>query len=294
MGSLTVLVSFAQTVMGYFIRLGNNLDNIDDFIVRNRLLNRLFHLQEEKNIVFDKVETLKELILFHVKIKVGEKEVLNNINLQIRPGEKVAIVGENGSGKSIFAKTLLGFYHHEGDIYLNHHHIEEHNKQILRNEIAFVPEDPFVFSGTIRENIDFEEKLEKEELNEIINKVQLRTDIEQFDKKEDSYVGEKGITLSGGQKQRIALARAIASNKPILLLDEAINKLDEETKKEVFKKVVLENTKAVILITHDFSLLERMNRVLFFHNGTTYMGTHKELLKNKDYVKMMEINKDKV
>lgn len=280
--------------MGYFIRLGNNLDEIDNFIVINKLLNRLFNLQEEKKVNESKVEKLKELILFNLKIEVGEKEILNNINLHIKPGEKIAIVGENGSGKSIFVKTLLGFYNYEGDIYFNHHHIENHNKQILRNEIAFVPEDPFIFSGTIRENIDFEHKLEQEELNNIISTVSLKMDIEQFDKKEETYVGEKGITLSGGQKQRIALARAIASDKPILLLDEAINKLDEKTKIEVFKNVVVDNSKTVILITHDFSLLEKMNQIVFFNNGTTYVGTHEELIKNKDYRNMMEINKDKV
>lgn len=287
-------MSFAQTVMGYFIRLGNNLDSIDDFIVTNRLLNQLFNLQEEEEVDIAKPEDLKELILFNVKIRAGEKEIVSNINLNIKPGEKIAIVGENGSGKSIFVKALLGFYEHEGDIYLNHHHIKKQNKQILRNEIAFVPEDPFIFSGTIRDNIDFEGKLKQEELEKIIDKVSLKVDIEHFDKKEDSYVGEKGITLSGGQKQRIALARALTTDKPILLLDEAINKLDEKTKKEVFKKVIVDSPKTIIFITHDFSLLEKMNRILFFHNGTTYVGTHEELCKNKDYVKMMEMNKDKV
>lgn len=294
MGSLTVLVSFANTVMGYFISLGNNLDSIDDFIVTNKLLNKLFELEEEKENTSSKLEELKELLLFNVTIEVGEKEILRNINLKINPGEKIAVVGENGSGKSIFVKTLLGFYEHKGDIYFNHHHIDKSNKQILRKEITFVPEDPFIFSGTIKQNIDFENILTKEELQDILNRVSLNADVEKFDKKEETYVGEKGITLSGGQKQRIALARALTNNKPILLLDEAINKLDEKTKKEVFKEVILDNIKTIILVTHDFSLLEKMDRVLFFHNGTTYIGTHKELLENNDYMKMMEINKDKV
>lgn len=294
MGSLTVLVSFANTVMGYFISLGNNLDSIDDFIVTNKLLNKLFELKEEKENTSSKLEELKELLLFNVTIEVGEKEILRNINLKINPGEKIAVVGENGSGKSIFVKTLLGFYEHKGDIYFNHHHIDKSNKQILRKEITFVPEDPFIFSGTIKQNIDFENILTKEELQDILNRVSLNADVEKFDKKEETYVGEKGITLSGGQKQRIALARALTNNKPILLLDEAINKLDEKTKKEVFKEVILDNIKTIILVTHDFSLLEKMDRVLFFHNGTTYIGTHKELLENNDYMKMMEINKDKV
>lgn len=294
MGSLTVLVSFANTVMGYFISLGNNLDSIDDFIVTNKLLNKLFELEEEKENTSSKLEELKELLLFNVTIEVGEKEILRNINLKINPGEKIAVVGENGSGKSIFVKTLLGFYEHKGDIYFNHHHIDKSNKQILRKEITFVPEDPFIFSGTIKQNIDFENMLTKEELQDILNRVSLNADVEKFDKKEETYVGEKGITLSGGQKQRIALARALTNNKPILLLDEAINKLDEKTKKEVFKEVILDNIKTIILVTHDFSLLEKMDRVLFFHNGTTYIGTHKELLENNDYMKMMEINKDKV
>lgn len=289
-----MLVSFANTVMGYFISLGNNLDSIDDFIVTNQLLNKLFDLEEEKENTSSGLEELKELLLFNVTIEVGEKEILRNINLKINPGEKIAVVGENGSGKSIFVKTLLGFYNHKGDIYFNHHHIDKSNKQILRKEITFVPEDPFIFSGTIKQNIDFENMLTKEELQNILNKVSLNADIEKFDKKEETYVGEKGITLSGGQKQRIALARALTNNKPILLLDEAINKLDEKTKKEVFKEVILDNIKTIILVTHDFSLLEKMDRVLFFHNGTTYIGTHKELLENKDYMKMMEINEDKV
>lgn len=280
--------------MRYFIRLGNDLDSIDDFIITNQLLNKLLNLQEEKKVEIGNIEELKELILFNVTIKLGEKEILSNINLKINPGEKIAIVGENGSGKSIFVKTLLGFYDYEGDIYFNHHHIEGNNKQILRKEIAFVPEDPFIFSGTIHENIDFENILKYEELQDILNKVRLKDDIERFDKKEESYVGEKGITLSGGQKQRIALARALNGNKPILLLDEAINKLDQKTKKEVFKNVVLDTIKTVILVTHDFSLLEKMNRIVFFSEGTTYIGTHEELMKNKDYIKMMEINKDKV
>lgn len=280
--------------MRYFISLGNNLDSIDDFIVTNQLLNKLFNLEEEEEDNKAKLEELKELLLFHVTIKVGEKEILSNINLKINPGEKIAVIGENGSGKSIFVKTLLGFYDHKGDIYFNHHHIQQNNKQILRKEISFVPEDPFIFSGTIKQNIDLENTLKPEELQNILNKVRLKTDIEKLDKKEESYVGEKGITLSGGQKQRIALARALTSNRPILLLDEAINKLDQNTKKEVFKDVILDNIKTIILVTHDFSLLEKMDRILFFHNGTTYIGTHEELLKNKDYVKTMEMNKDKV
>lgn len=289
-----MLVSFANTVMRYFISLGNNLDSIDDFIVTNHLLSKLFDLQEEEENTIKDIEELKELLLFNLTIEVGEREILRNINLKVNPGEKIAVVGENGSGKSIFVKTLLGFYDHKGDIYFNHHHIEKTNKQILRSEIAFVPEDPFIFSGTIRQNIDFQNVLKQEELEDIISKVRLKTDIERFDKKEETYVGEKGITLSGGQKQRIALARALTNDKPILLLDEAINKLDEKTKKEVFQEVILDNVKTIILITHDFSLLEKMDRVLFLHNGTTYIGTHKELLKNRDYMKMMEINKDKV
>lgn len=289
-----MLVSFANTVMRYFISLGNNLDSIDDFIVTNHLLSKLFDLQEEEENTIKDIEELKELLLFNLTIEVGQREILRNINLKVNPGEKIAVVGENGSGKSIFVKMLLGFYDHKGDIYFNHHHIDKTNKQILRSEIAFVPEAPFIFSGTIKQNIDFQNVLKQEELEDIISKVRLKTDIERFDKKEETYVGEKGITLSGGQKQRIALARAITNDKPILLLDEAINKLDEKTKKEVFQEVILDNVKTIILITHDFSLLEKMDRVLFLHNGTTYIGTHKELLKNRDYMKMMEINKDKV
>ena len=161
--------------MRYFISLGNNLDSIDDFIVTNHLLNKLLNLKEEENCDIAKPEEFKELLLFNVKIIVENKEIVSNINFKLQAGEKIAVIGENGSGKSIFVKTLLGFYDHKGEIYFNYHHIDKTNKQILRSEIAFVPEDPFIFSGTVKQNIDFENILTKEELQDILNKVSLET-----------------------------------------------------------------------------------------------------------------------
>lgn len=283
--------------MSYFIKLGNNLDEINNFTVINKLLNKLMRLEKEteskeKDILNS--HNKGEILLLDVSISIHDENLLNHINLQVNQGEKIAIVGENGSGKSIFAKTLLGLYNYTGNIYLDNININRINKSNIREQIAYVPEEPFIFSGTIRENICFGKEIENKDLEEIVEKVSLKEEIESLENKYNSYVGERGITLSGGQKQRLALARAIQSDKPILLLDEAINKLDETTKKEVFENVILNSTQTVLFITHDFSLLDNMDRVVFIHQGTSYIGTHQKLLRNTDYENMYKIVKDRI
>lgn len=291
LGSIIVLINFAQKIMGYFIQIGNSLDEIDNFLVVSKKLNQLMNLKEEE--LTGKENNLDGDILFlNVTIKEKERILLNNINLRIEKGEKIAIIGENGSGKTVLAKTLLGFYDYTGNIYINHQNIKRMDKIAIRKQLAFAAEDPFIFSGTIYENIYFSKEPNLDKLEKITKQVDLFNDIKKFDNGYSTYVGEKGITLSGGQKQRLSLARILAQDKPILILDESINKLDEKTKAKVFENVVVKNPKTILMITHDFKLLEKMDKVLFINGQTTYMGTHKELLKNKDYKNMMQINEN--
>lgn len=291
LGSVIVLINFARKIMSYFIQVGNSLDEIDNFIVVSKKLNQLMNLKEE-------ISTGKEndldgdILLLNVTIKEKERVLLNNINLRIKKDEKIAIIGENGSGKTVLAKTILGFYGYTGNIYINHQNTKRMDKIAIRKQIGFAAEEPFIFSGTIFENIYFSKQANIDKVEKITKQVDLFNDIKRFNNGINTYVGEKGITLSGGQKQRLSLARILAQDKPILILDEAINKLDEKTKAKVFENVVLKNSKTILMITHDFKLLEKMDKVLFINGQTTFMGTHQELLKNKDYKNMMQINEN--
>lgn len=291
LGALVVLINFAKKIMGYFISLGNNLDQIDDFITINKLLNKLMHLEEE-NRSHECINLCGDIVFLNVNIEINNEILLKNINIKIKKGEKIAIVGENGSGKSVLAKTLLGFYNYTGNIYINNIDIKRMNKSDIRKYIGLIMEDTFIFSGTIYDNICLNENINVDKLNDITKKVNIYDDIQNFTDEYNTKVGEKGITLSGGQKQRIALARTLIQNKKILILDEAINKIDQITKEKVFNNVILNTDKTIIMITHDLYILNKMDKVIFLHNGTSYVGTHQELLRNKDYSNMIEINED--
>lgn len=291
LGALVVLINFAKKIMGYFISLGNNLDQIDDFITINKLLNKLMHLEEE-NRSHECINLCGDIVFLNVNIEINNEILLKNINIKIKKGEKIAIVGENGSGKSVLAKTLLGFYNYTGNIYINNINIKRMNKSDIRKYIGLIMEDTFIFSGTIYDNICLNENINVDKLNDITKKVNIYDDIQNFTDEYNTKVGEKGITLSGGQKQRIALARTLIQNKKILILDEAINKIDQITKEKVFNNVILNTDKTIIMITHDLYILNKMDKVIFLHNGTSYVGTHQELLRNKDYSNMIEINED--
>lgn len=291
LGALTVLINYAEKIMGYFISLGNNLDEIDDFIVINKLLNNLLSLKEEDKSL-NNLELDGNILFINVTVKQDDKVILRNVNLQIKKGEKVAIVGENGTGKSILAKTLLGFYDYTGNIYINNINLKRINKEQIRNYIALVLEDSFIFSGTIYDNICLYKNVDSLKLDEAVKKANIYDEIINFKEGYKSYVGERGITLSGGQKQRIALARVLLQDKGILVLDEAINKIDEITKAKVIDNVILNNPNTTILITHDFEIARKLNKIIFLHNGTSYIGDYQELLKNIDFRNMVSISED--
>lgn len=291
LGSLTVLINYAKKVIGFFISLGNNLDDIDDFIVINKLLNNLMKLEEE-NTNLQKLELDGDILFINVTIKQEEKAILKNVNLHIKKGEKVAIVGENGAGKSILAKTLSGFYDYTGNIYINNINLKRINKKQIRDYISLVLEESFIFAGSIYDNICLYKNVERVKLDDITKRADIYEEIMNFKEGYYAYVGERGITLSGGQKQRIALSRVLLQNKKILVLDEAINKIDEITKARVVNKVILNNPNTVIIITHDFDIAKKINKIIFLNNGTSYTGTYNELMQNKDFSNMVTINED--
>ena len=293
MGSLVALYNLAEKIFDCVYSFGDNLDVIDDFQVVTRKITKLLQLKEEnkENYSYD----LNGKIMFwNVSIYVENKLILKNINFTINQGENIGIIGENGSGKSILAKAILGFYQYDGNIYINNHNIKELNKPDIRKYVELILGESYMFSGSVLENIKLENHIELDKLENIINDCDLKQDIDSFKEGYNTLIGEKGTKLSGGQRQRICIARSLTSNKPILILDEALNKLDSQTKYNVLSNLINHyEDRTMIFISNSLEIINYVDRIIYIDGQTTITGTHDELLtKNESYRKLIEINEN--
>lgn len=210
----------------------------------------------------------------------NDTNVLNAINLQIKRGEKIGIVGRSGSGKTTLTKLLLGYYPTSGDsIKLDGVAVEGHNLATL---ISYVPQDTSLFHRSVADNIAYaaSRKVSREDIITAAKKAHAHEFISMIDSGYDALVGERGVKLSAGQRQRIAIARALLDNKPLLILDEATSALDSES--EILVQQGLEalwQEKTVLAIAHRLSTLRHMDKIVVMDKGTIIeQGTHKQLL----------------
>ena len=224
----------------------------------------------------------------NVKLKYKETNIqaLNNINFKINSGQSLGIIGSVGSGKSTILELIVRNYDVDsGSIYIDNKNIKDHNINVVRNEIGYVPQSTFLFSDTIYNNINFGNI--KSDANEVYNKSKIAcidNDINSFPNKYSSILGERGINLSGGQKQRMAIARALLKNPKILILDDSLSALDTETEHLLIKNLnKLENITKII-VSHRITTIENCDLILVLNNGEiTEMGNHKELCKQNGY-----------
>lgn len=207
--------------------------------------------------------------------------VLNNIDLKVKKGETVAIVGPTGSGKTTLCHLIPRFYDiSEGSITIDDLNIKDIELESLRRSVGFVQQDVFLFTGTIKENILYGRPNSKdEEIIDAAKKAEIHDFIITLDKGYDTWVGEKGILLSGGQKQRIAIARAFLKNPPILIMDEATSALDNKTERRIQKALEeLSKGRTSIIIAHRLSTVTHADKIVVLVNGEIEdIGTHNEL-----------------
>ena len=216
-----------------------------------------------------------------------DKQVLSNLNLTIKPGKKVAIVGETGVGKTTISKLIPRFYDVDsGEILVDGVNVKEYNLNSLRNAIGHVEQDVFIFYGTIKENILFgKPDATMEEVIEAAKKARIHDFIESLDNKYDTLTGERGVKLSGGQKQRIAIARLFLKDPTIIILDEATSSLDNVTEKLIQQSFDdLSKDKTTIVIAHRLSTIKNADEIIVISKkGIIERGNHEELIKQNGF-----------
>ena len=221
---------------------------------------------------------------------------LKNITLEINAGESIGVVGKIGSGKSTLMNSLLHLYNiEENKILIDDVDLMKIDVSDLRDLIAFVPQDNFLFSDKIRNNISFgSNNVSQEEIENAAKFSSVDENINNFPNKYDEICGEQGVTLSGGQKQRISISRAFIKNAPIMILDDSVSAVDTKTEETIIKNIHEQRKgKTTILISSRVSTVTKMDRIIVLNNGEVEaFGTHEELLKNSPtYARMVTLQK---
>lgn len=223
----------------------------------------------------------------------AESSIFSGLNLKIKPGEKVGLIGHSGSGKSSLTRVLLRFSDVDsGSVTIDGQNIANVRQSELRAVISYVPQEPLLFHRTIAENISYgRPKAELREIMAVARQANAHEFIEALPKGYDTLVGERGVKLSGGQRQRVAIARAMIKNAPILVLDEATSALDSESEGLIQDALwKLMEGRTAIVIAHRLSTIQRMDRIIVLEEGKIVEeGSHKDLLYKKGvYAKLWE------
>ncbi|HPG38116.1 MAG TPA: ABC transporter ATP-binding protein [bacterium] len=214
-----------------------------------------------------------------------EPEILSHVNLKIKAGSTVAIVGPTGSGKSTLVNLVPRLFEpHDGQLFIDGHDIRTIPLQTLRKAVGYVPQESYLFSDTLLENIVFGlESYQPQDVVAAMETSQIIRDMDQFPEKLETIVGERGITLSGGQKQRTAISRAVIKKPAILILDDSLSAVDTYTEEEILKQLrrVMDDCTAII-VSHRISSIRDADEIIVLNEGRIVeQGRHSALLKNK-------------
>ncbi len=218
-------------------------------------------------------------------------QAIKNFNLQINKGEKIALIGKTGSGKTTLAQLLLNMYQlNSGIILYDGVDLEKINNDDLRNQISYVPQDVFLFSDSVKNNISFGvEKADMGTIKKAAVQASIHHEIEKFEKGYETLIGERGVTLSGGQKQRISIARALIKQPKMVIFDDCLSAVDAKTENEVIGNLYtyLQDKTAIIITHRIFSLFDFDKIIVLDEGAIVEQGKHSELLKKEGYYAKM-------
>ena len=226
----------------------------------------------------------------------GDRDALTDVSFKIAAGERIGIVGKTGSGKTAIVDLLLRIYNiSDGMLYVDGVDVNKIPIRQLRGAIAYVPQDNFLFSDTIKNNIGFfTDDAPIDEVRRVAELADVDENIIEFSKGYDTVLGERGVTVSGGQKQRISIARALLKDAPILILDDSVSAVDTKTEQKILQNLEVERKgKTTIIIAHRITTVEGLDKIVYVDDGrVSAVGTHAELCKTcAEYRRMVELQR---
>lgn len=226
----------------------------------------------------------------------GEYDVLRDVSFTIESGENVGLVGKTGSGKTTIVDLVLRTYNvPDGTIFIDDRDVNDISIRSVREAAAYVPQDNFLFSDTIENNIAFAlDDGDRDSIERMARMADVHDNIAEFKDGYQTMLGERGVTVSGGQKQRISIARALIKNAPILILDDSVSAVDTKTEKVILENLSNERSgRTTILIAHRISTIEKMDKIIFIDDGAVVaVGSHEELYAGcPEYAKMVDLQK---
>ena len=255
-------------------------------------INEFLRIEPEiKNTVESNTEITGDIEFKNVSFTYDDTNItaLQNINFHVKEGETLAIIGKTGSGKSTILDLIGRLYDiDEGSIIINKQQIGQLNLSNLRDSIGYVPQEAFLFSDSLKNNIKFgKENATDDEVIEAAKNAQVHKNIMKFNKGYDTVLGERGITLSGGQKQRVSIARAIIKLPKILLFDDCLSAVDTETEEKILKNLnKITKGKTTIIVSHRVSSAKNANKIIVLEDGKiVQQGTHDTLIEIDGYYK---------
>ncbi len=298
LGRFVAFNSYIGSLVWPMLALGDSITSISQGIAGLNRIHQVFDqvpdIKDDKEP--DKVETLSgEINIDNMSFKYGDTlpDALHDISVEIKKGETLAILGRTGAGKTTLVNLLCRVYDiTKGSITFDGHDIKKIPLKVLRENIAYVPQDNFLFSNTLAKNISFG-KLDAtmDEIIEACKNADIHDNIVDFPEQYDTMVGERGVTLSGGQKQRSSIARAILKDSPVLILDDALSAVDTDTEETILENLKrIREGKTTIMIAHRVSTVQNADHIMVLDEGkVAEYGTYDELLaRNGIFKKMVE------
>lgn len=291
--SIGQLITF-NTLLSYFTTPMENIINLQTKLqsakVANNRLNEVYLVESEFQVQESSVHShflMGDIEFDDLSYKYGfGRDTLTDINLTIKQGDKVSLVGVSGSGKTTLAKMIVNFFEpYKGHISINHQDIKNIDKKVLRRHINYLPQQAYIFNGSILENLTLggNNMISQEDILKACELAEIRQDIERMPMGYQTQLSD-GAGLSGGQKQRIALARALLTKAPVLILDEATSGLDVLTEKKVIDNLMSLTDKTILFVAHRLSIAERTNSVIVLDQGKIIeVGSHQELMQAQGY-----------
>lgn len=262
------IIQQASASMKRLLKLFGEVDDVEDSETTENTINEIKGEIEFKNVSFGYI--------------ADSSEVLKNISFKIKNGETLAIIGHTGSGKTSLINLIPRLFDvTAGEIIIDGNNVKSIPKQVLRKSIGMVSQETFLFSDTLTNNIAFGlEKVDEKIINEVAEISQIKKDIDTFSEGYNTILGERGITLSGGQKQRTSIARALAVNPKILILDDSFSAVDTNTEEEILKKLKeFMKGRTSIIISHRISTVKNADNIIVLNNGNiAESGNHNELV----------------